>query len=64
MNRWQVVIDKLIKFICRAEEAILIDETLFSDNQQMIKAYIESHIFDEELVNIIMQLLEKISLNA
>ena len=60
----QALIDKLMRFIFRFEETILADETIYDNNKEWIKGYIESFEVNDELPDIIMKLLQNISDNA
>ena len=58
------LIDKLVRFIARLEETVLIDETIYSDNRFWLKEYLASFAFTDEQKDLILKLLDSIVDNA
>ena len=58
------LIDKLVRFISRLEETVLIDETIYSDNRFWLKEYLHQFAFTDEQKDLILKLLDSIVDNA
>ena len=58
------LIDKLVRFISRLEETVLIDETIYSDNRFWLKEYLHHFAFTDEQKDLILKLLDSIVDNA